>query len=208
LVTGRTDPSFFVLHALRLKGRARAAAIAVTTGLEESEVEAVLASLERDGLAAAKSGGWGLTAAGRNQHGRALHTAGRGDDAAAEAINEAYRRFLSLNDPFKSLCTDWQLRDGRPGTPNDHTDTTYDRHVIDRLGELHQEAVQIVDDLARVAPRYDCYRRRFDAAHARLLAGDLSALTMPLAESYHDVWMELHEDLLMTLGIERRGTDA
>jgi hypothetical protein len=208
LVTVRTDSSFLVLHALRLKGRARPPAIAVATGLEEAEIETLLASLEGDGLTAARSGGWGLTTAGRNQHGRALRTAGRGDDAAAEAIDKAYRRFLPLNDPFKSLCTDWQLRDGRPEMPNDHTDATYDRHVIDRLGELHQEAAQIVADLARASPRYDSYRRRFDAAHSRLLAGDLSALTMPLAESYHDVWMELHEDLLMTLGIERRGTDA
>ena len=45
---------------------------------------------------------------------------------------------------------------------------------------------------------------RFEHAYARVAAGDTDYFTKPLIGSYHDVWMELHEDLLTTLGIERK----
>ena len=31
---------------------------------------------------------------------------------------------------------------------------------------------------------------------------------MPLSDSYHDVWMQLHEDLLLTLGRDRSTADG
>jgi hypothetical protein len=40
-------------------------------------------------------------------------------------------------------------------------------------------------------------------AYDRLIGGDVRWLTTPMIGSYHDVWMELHEDLLMTLGLTR-----
>ncbi len=35
------------------------------------------------------------------------------------------------------------------------------------------------------------------------MQGDARAFTAPLAESYHTVWFELHQDFLLTLGLER-----
>jgi hypothetical protein len=35
------------------------------------------------------------------------------------------------------------------------------------------------------------------------MAGDRAAFTAPLVESYHTVWFELHQDLLLTLGRQR-----
>ena len=40
---------------------------------------------------------------------------------------------------------------------------------------------------------------RLDDAAWRFVGGDHTALARPLARSYHDVWMELHEDFLVTL---------
>ncbi|MDQ4134410.1 MAG: MarR family transcriptional regulator [Actinomycetota bacterium] len=201
------EAAFLVLHALRLKGRATTASVATATGLSASEVDDVFAGLSRDGLVerpTAASGAWALTAAGRDGHRGSLEAEGRRDRAAREAMYTSYRRFLSLNQPFKQLCTDWQLRgDGAPKF-NDHTDTTYDRNVIDRLIHMHRDTLDVVDELARAAPRFGPYRERFEAAVHRLQAGDLAAFTTPLADSYHDVWMELHEDLLVTLGLPRR----
>ena len=34
-------------------------------------------------------------------------------------------------------------------------------------------------------------------------AGDHHLFTGVMCGSYHDVWMELHEDLILTLGIDR-----
>ena len=45
------------------------------------------------------------------------------------------------------------------------------------------------------------------ARSARFRDGDDDALAKPLSGSYHDVWMELHEDLLATLGRERTDAD-
>ncbi len=41
-----------------------------------------------------------------------------------------YERFLELNEVFKQLCTDWQMRGD---TQNDHTDAAYDAACVDRL---------------------------------------------------------------------------
>ena len=41
------------------------------------------------------------------------------------------------------------------------------------------------------------------SALERLVDGDTDWFTKPTIPSYHTVWFELHEDLLVTLGIER-----
>ena len=56
--------------------------------------------------------------------------------------------------------------------------------------------------------RFSAYGPRFAKALARLRAGDLDAFTRPLSGSYHDVWMELHQDLIVTLGMTRTAADA
>jgi hypothetical protein len=52
------------------------------------------------------------------------------------------------------------------------------------------------------------YGRRLSRALARVQAGDGDGFTRPLTNSYHDVWMELHEDLVATLGLVRTAADA
>ena len=39
-------------------------------------------------------------------------------------------------------------------------------------------------------------------------AGDPAGFARPLTNSYHDVWMELHEDLLVSLDLTRSGADG
>ena len=39
-------------------------------------------------------------------------------------------------------------------------------------------------------------------------AGDHDRMTKPLNNSYHDIWMEMHEDLIATLGLKRTEADA
>jgi hypothetical protein len=54
-----------------------------------------------------------------------------------------------------------------------------------------------------VAPRLAHYPQRLSAALARATAGDSRAVAHPLDDSYHQVWFELHEDLLSLLGLAR-----
>jgi len=102
------------------------------------------------------------------------------------------------------VSSDWQLRrDGGVEAPNDHSDPHYDTEVIDRLAELHDSTRKCLQAVAGCAPRYAPYLERLDSCVERLRAGDHAAFTAPLAESYHTVWFELHQDLLLTLGLER-----
>jgi len=194
---------FDVLHQLRVKGRAPVDALAEATGMGVQTTTGMLEGLAGEGLVEQRVGrmpGWTLTAAGRHEAARLL----AGERGHRDGIEAGYRRFLTLNEPFKDVCTAWQVRDLDAMVLNDHADVAYDTSVVDRLGAIHDRALATVSDLAAASPRFGRYGPRLSAAYGRVRGGDHRWLTTPLIGSYHDVWMELHEDLLLTLGIERR----
>lgn len=195
-------PRFLVLHGLRLKGFGEAPAIADAVGLDVGTVEEHLAKLQADELALRRDGrlaGWALTAAGRLEQQR-LAAEDAADAGATDAVHRAYERFLGLNVQVLGACTDWQVRND---APNDHADAAHDTAVLERLRGIHAALAPILDDLAGALARYRHYAPRFDAAIARLDAGEFEWFTKPLIDSFHTIWFELHEDLLSTLGIER-----
>jgi hypothetical protein len=57
-------------------------------------------------------------------------------------------------------------------------------------------------------PPHDRDAARHDDAVTAVEGGDVRRFTTPLAESYHDVWMELHHDLLASFDRERTAADA
>jgi hypothetical protein len=119
-------------------------------------------------------------------------------------LKDCYERFMQLNPRVLKVSSDWQVRrEGGIDTPNDHTDAAYDEEVIERLCSLHSRTCTCMAMITEAAPRFGTYGPRFDACVERLRSGDHSAFTAPLAESYHTVWFELHQDLLLTLGLER-----
>ncbi|SDY99904.1 hypothetical protein SAMN05421504_108193 [Amycolatopsis xylanica] len=184
-----------VLHSLRLKGRATPPGLASATGLDEETVQSLLEKNAGLGLVLQRTGrisGWMLTPEGRSQAEAALLAEKSTVDASAAA--ERYdTEFLVLNDRFKQLCTDWQLGalDGFRAT----------------LDAVHHSNLELLTALASSIPRLATYGPRFTAAYDRVLAGDKDALLRPMAESYHDIWLELHEDLLLLLDRERLETD-
>jgi hypothetical protein len=203
-----SDPRLLVLHTLRLGGFVPADRIAARTGVAPETVATVLERATADGHAAERSGrlaGWVLTPDGRAAHASLLAEEVERSDARA-AVETADEAFLALNDPFKQLCTRWQLRPD--GSPNDHADAAYDRSVVDDLEPVHRDVVALTDRLAGALSRFARYPRAFDDARRRLRDGDPRAFAAPLAESYHDAWMELHQDLLSTLGRERATADG
>ncbi|MEL7155311.1 MAG: pyruvate, phosphate dikinase [Actinomycetota bacterium] len=189
---------FPLLHALRIKGMGPADVLAAMTGADEAAVGATLARLEAAGsvsfMAAREL--WLITPEGRAAHAQQLPERLAGVDLAPLP----YEPFLRLNGDFKQLCTDWQLRDG---APNDHEDEAYDQAILDRLSQLHEAAMPVLMAQAEVLGWLAPYRDRLGAALDRLRAGDAKALTGVMCDSYHDIWMELHEDLIVTLGIDR-----
>src|SRR5258706_12570094 len=194
-----TAPTLRVLHALRVKGFAEPPGNRDATGLAEGEVEPIVSALGVDGLATHREGrisGWTLSPEGKAEHLRLL-AEDRGAAGADGALELAYKGFIDANERFKVLCTDWQLRSvSGELVVNDHTDAAYDAAIAARLDALHGGIVPVLDDLAATLSRFEPYGRRLGAAAKRFGGGDPQALARPLSDSYHDVWMELHQDLL------------
>ncbi len=123
-----------------------------------------------------------------------------------ERVNELFRTFLPVNRALRQLCTDWQCR--ADGSPNDHTDQAYDASIRDRLDDIHTSIDRILRRLSAVSPGLDHYRGDLKGAMERFDDGDMSALTSPLTDSYHNVWMWLHQELLLMLGVSRAEDEA
>lgn len=204
----RSDPEFLVLHGLRVKGFAKPAAVAELVALPEVEVSTRLEVLAGDGLARYRDGrlaAWALTAEGRDAHRRHL-AQDLGAAGTVPALRATYPHFSRLDARLKALCGDWQLRPGPDGEPaaNDHADAAYDRGVVERLLALDADARSLCQQLGAALARFEPYGGRLQASAAAVAAGDRARFTGVLCGSYHDVWMELHEDLIVTLGIDRR----
>ena len=201
-----SDPAFVVLFTVRLKGFADVEPIAAATGVPVDEVSLHLEKAAAEGLALRREGrlsGWTVTAQGRDRVNEEVQA--ELEDAGARAvIEQAYRDFLKVNGELLSVCTDWQLRmvDGKQ-TPNDHTDTTYDKEVVGRLRAVDDAVQPVCDTLEGALERYRRYGPRLSGALTKVESGDIEWFTKPMIDSYHTVWFELHEDLLATLGIER-----
>lgn len=90
---------------------------------------------------------------------------------------------------------------------NDHSDKKYDQGVIVRLEKIHLDALAAVTQLSNGLARLAMYGPRLTNALARVQAGEQAAFARPMADSYHDIWMELHQDLLVTLQLERTAAD-
>ncbi len=113
---------------------------------------------------------------------------------------DAYGRFLAINAQFKELCGAWQLFDGKP---NDHSSAEYDAAVIENLSHLHTSAEPAIRTFGATFERMDGYGPRLESVLIRILDGESNMFTGVMCGSYHDVWMELHEDLILTQGLDR-----
>ncbi|GAA3421790.1 transcriptional regulator [Streptosporangium vulgare] len=200
-----TSIDLLTLHTLRCIGFAGLPRVAQAIGLPESDVESELIDLAVAGLvtyASGDFGGWGLTEAGVAAD--AERISAELDAAGTRAtVSRAYDGFLVLNPELLDLCTAWQLRsvDG-VAVPNDHTDSAYDSRLLARFADLDQRADGACADLFASMLRFRRYRTRLTTALTRAGSGALDYVSDDL-ESYHTVWFQLHEDLLVTLGIPR-----
>lgn len=171
---------FEALHAIRVGG------------LHATKPDNAEALAER-GLLFISPVGCMLTEQGQQQHLELLEIQRAQLDL--DAVKALYERFLAVNQPTKSKCSEWQ---------NLADDDAEGRFMI---------AVDLQDILERVSttiirtsehvPRFAHYPPRMETALAKVLEGQSEFLTSPRVESFHNVWMECHEDYLLTLGISR-----
>jgi hypothetical protein len=124
------------------------------------------------------------------------------DSETEQKIYQLFTSFLPINRKLREVCTDWQrLPDG---TPNDHSDATWDAGVRDRLDGIHAGIGRILKRLSTVDTSFERYRDQLAEALAKFDAGELSALASPITQSYHNVWMWLHQQLILMLGLSRK----
>lgn len=206
-----SDPRFLALHGLKLKGFAEPIAVSAVSGLSAELAEAQLTSLAADGLALYRSGGrisgYALTPAGREQH-RSLLNDDLAASGAADSIRANYEQFLVANAELLAVCTAWQVKDLDANVLNDHSDPAYDAAVVERLSGVHQAVTPITSALSAHVVRFGAYQPRFELALQNVSDGQHEWFARPILDSYHTVWMELHEDLLATLSIDRKSEAA
>jgi hypothetical protein len=203
-----SETDLLVLHAVRLKGMADDAEVAARFTLDSGTASELLLDFEAYGWVSrvdfAGTGGWTLTAVGKQRNERQLaeELAKSGSGAEVAAV---HKDFLPLNDQLQRASTDWQLRPtaADPLAANGHDDPDWDGRVLDDLSRLDRDLGPLVERLSSRLARFAGYDDRFGAALARVRAGDASWVTRVRDDSCHTVWMELHEDLLATLGLER-----
>lgn len=115
-----------------------------------------------------------------------------------ENATKALDDFVALDGRVKDIVTAWQMRqiDGEP-VLNDHSDEAYDASVLARFAEVHEDAESGLRSVCDGLPRLTIYLERIALA-ARLTAeGDHLYIASPRVDSYHTVWFELHEDLIL-----------
>ncbi|MGO8770235.1 MAG: MarR family transcriptional regulator [Mycobacterium sp.] len=189
-----------VLQAVRLKGRTTPAGLAETLNADLDKITATIEQLTGSGLLIDG------TALRISPSGRARLNTLLAEERAgigSTAMMAAYRDFRALNADFKSLVTDWQVKGGPQGSPNTHDDAAYDAAVLARLDGVHARVVTIITAAATQLPRLGAYSTKLCAARDKIKAGDTAWLTRPLVDSYHTVWFELHEELIVAAGLTR-----
>lgn len=196
-----STPEFQTFHALRIKGFATVDTLVDMTTQPQSDVETQLASFVESSHAQFREnrGLWQLTSDGRAAHTDMLAADLVGIEAAT-VLGDHYVPFVEINSAFKELCSEWQLRDG---APNDHSDAGYDAVVVARLAEMNAAAQPVVAAMGAEIDRLSPYAPRLEVTLARVQAGETNMFTGVMCGSFHDVWMELHEDLILTQGIDR-----
>lgn len=208
-VLGRSSqPELLVLHSVRIQGMADDDAVAVRFGLDEADTRETLLDDEAYGwirqAAFGGTAGWSMTDRGRAEDDRRLAEE-LADAGGRPAVEQVHESFGPLNARLLQACTDWQLRpeNGDRLSANPHTDPDWDAGVLAELEALDDALAPLVGELSARLARFEGYDERFSAAlaHARSGRGEWVAGTG--IGSCHVVWMELHEDLISTLGIQR-----
>jgi hypothetical protein len=186
-----------VLQAVRLKGRVSLDDLAATLGEDADELVDSVDQLTRSGLLV-DGKALRVSPDGRVRLNELLAAERQQIDTVALAA--AYADFRAVNAEFKALVTDWQLKNGQPNT---HDDPDYDAAVVGRLDNVHHRVTPIVAAAAAQLPRLGRYSAKLQAALDKVHAGETLWLSRPLIDSYHTVWFELHEELILAAGLTR-----
>jgi len=185
--TALSDADWELVHELRIRG---------VIDVPDDERVGILVDA---GFAVRRTAKLAITPEGRASHREWARCEPHSE--VEERVRRAFDRFLVLNAELLQLCSDWQVKPG--GASNDHRDAGYDWATIERLVALDERAGAVARHAGTAVTRLAPYRARLRAARNLVEDGKHEWFTSPRIDSYHTVWMQWHEDLLLTLGLER-----
>jgi len=195
------------IRALLIKGYATPEGFAPVIVSSEEITARLLNDLVEDGIAAPMGPMFKLSDEGKSvgEEMLAADTEEWGMDAAGVALDG----FIPLDQRMKQIVTAWQMSevDGEP-VLNDHSDAEYDACVLADFDALHEEAGPWVGSLVGGLARMEVYRVRLIRAAGRIAEGEHSYIASPQIDSYHNIWFELHEDLIRLAGRTREEETA
>lgn len=179
-----------VLQYLAMHGIGQIAELEAEVDVESAG--ATLESLKADGLVE-EDGFWYLTPSGETRLDKLCRE--RFSPAQIQEIEAIFFEFEELDQQFKSLSETWQ---NAPAASEDAN------QAIEELTVLHTDLKGLFSELeSDTHAVYAQYLDRLETAHDRIRDGETTFFTGTDVESYHNVWFELHDDLLRTLGRER-----
>jgi hypothetical protein len=190
--TSPSDPVQQALITLVIRGMARGAPDEPTAKLAEQ------------GLAMVKGPITMPTPEGTAAAGRLLRLPAGSQQE--QDLDKLFDGFLPVNRRLRDVCSAWQTRPD--GTPNDHSDDGYDDTIRDRLDEVHSAIGPVLRRMAAIEPRLAGYRPALQEALDKFDDGQSEWLASPLMDSYHTVWMHLHQELILMLGLTRADDEA
>jgi len=191
-----------VLRLLAIKGFATPEGAADALFCRPEEARALLMDLATSHFAQAAAGSFRLLAKGRAKAQEELEADSRA--WGASNAGAALDGFLALDHRMKETVTAWQMREvGGTQSLNDHSDYEYDDRVLARLATLHSDATAWLAPLVNRLPRLGRYGQRLGRAAAAVKDGDRRFVASPRVDSYHSIWFELHEDLILLAGRTR-----
>lgn len=178
-----------------------------STGLETEEVVACLSKLMEKGLVIKETKEtverWRITPSGEkvvgSQRQLLLERTGQ-----KELLIRKFEEFENIfNAKFKELVTAWQVKivDGKP-VINDHSDPAYDSAILKQILELHKNVLGTLKEIASLLPMLKNYIERLESAARKIEENELDYLIRN-EDSYHNVWFELHENILRFWGRQR-----
>lgn len=202
MATGHGPATGAIVRALLIKGVVTVEALASATVATPEELGPVLAEMAAAGLIGDPGALIQLT-----EEGNALGSEMMAADSHAWGVDNASAAldaFLPLDHRVKEVVTAWQMSevDGAP-VLNDHSDQEYDSAVLERLALLHQDAAAWLEPLGSGLARMVDYLSRLHRAASLVAEGDYGYIASPRVDSYHSVWFELHEDLILLAGRSR-----
>jgi hypothetical protein len=188
-----------LLVLLTVKGAAGVTSLSNAVGLHENYVLTALERLRQQGLIVLRQYGtvsrYVCSRYGTARVARTIvpHYSEAYPIARRQAL---YQRFTEVNLRFKEVVTSIQLESVGQGALSWKS--------IMALARINSEARDILDTMSNLGHRYIGYMRRLGRAHAKIEQGNLSYLAASEVDSYHSIWFEWHEDLIITFALASR----